>query len=96
MADLNIAEIPYASGTIRFRYARYMSEDGSKWIRHGLFRQYHENGTVISEGTYEHGTEHGLWRDYYPNGQLAAEGQYEQGSETGVWRYWKEDGSPEE
>lgn len=96
MDELNIAEITHASGAIKFRYARYLSEDGRKWIRHGLFCEYHENGAVISEGTYEHGAEHGLWRDYYPNGQLAAEGSYEHGREIGVWRYWKPDGSAQD
>ncbi|MBI1891267.1 MAG: hypothetical protein HYS18_11505 [Burkholderiales bacterium] len=96
MADLNIAEIPHASGQVRYRYSRYLSEDGTRWIRHGLFREYHENGAIISEGNYEHGVEHGLWRDYYPNGKLAAEGQYDKGIECGRWRYWNADGSVSE
>lgn len=37
---LHIAEIPYGSGEVRFRYARYLSDDGSRWIRHGLFCAY--------------------------------------------------------
>ena len=96
MADLNIAEIPYPSGQIRFRYSRYLSSDGSNWIRHGIFRAYHENGALASEGTYEHGVEHGIWHDYHTNGQLAATGNYEQGKEVGSWQYWNEDGSPGE
>lgn len=92
-ADLNIAEIPYESGEIRFRYTRVMSEDGSRWIRQGLFREYHQNGQVIAEGEYANGKEQGLWREYYPNGQLAAEGCYENGREVGEWRYWNPDGS---
>lgn len=93
MADLDIAEIPYPSGNIKFRYARYLSEDGTKWLRHGLFCEYHENGGVLSEGTYVHGVEHGEWRDYYPNGQLAAAGAYAQGVESGTWRYWDVSGN---
>jgi antitoxin component YwqK of YwqJK toxin-antitoxin module len=95
MADLNIAEIPYPSGTMRFRYSRYLSADGSSWIRHGQFVSYHENGSVASEGLYEHGKEHGVWRDYHPNGQLAAEGEYANGTESGVWLYWSASGVPE-
>lgn len=93
MTDLNIAEIPYDSGEIQYRYARYLSEDGTRWIRHGLFKAYHLNGAVASEGTYVDGVEHGIWRDFHENGQLAAEGEYKNGTEVGVWRFWNEDGS---
>ncbi len=51
-AELNIAEIPYESGSIRFRYARVMAPDGTRWIRHGLFVAYYEAGSVVSEGQY--------------------------------------------
>lgn len=93
MDDLNIAEIPYESGEVNFRYSRYLSADGTKWIRHGLFRRHYEDGTLASEGLYEHGTEPGLWRDYHPNGQLAAEGHYDHGVESGSWRYWDSNGN---
>jgi antitoxin component YwqK of YwqJK toxin-antitoxin module len=91
-ADLNIAEVPYETGEIRYRYTRYLSPDGARWIRHGLFRAYHRNGGVASEGRYENGVEEGLWRDYYENGVLAAEGRYQQGQEAGEWRYWDNSG----
>ena len=92
-ADLSIAEILHASGGVRFRYARVLSEDGSRWLRHGLFVEYDENGAVVSEGSYLMGKEHGLWRDYYPNGKPAAEGEYEAGLEHGPWRFWDENGN---
>ena len=93
MNDLNIAEIPYESGAIRFRYSRYLSDDGAKWIRHGLFQAFHENGALASEGNYTHGVEDGLWRDYHDNGQIAAEGNFENGVESGEWRYWDSNGA---
>ncbi len=95
MADLEIAEILYESGAVRFRYARHKSADGTRWIRHGLFVAYHENGKAKSEGTYDEGTEHGLWRDFFENGQLAAEGHYDHGNEVGEWKYWNSDGTLE-
>lgn len=95
MADLELAEILYPSGQIKFRYARYLSEDGTKWVRHGLFRAFHENGVLASEGMYEHGLEHGQWRDFHLNSQLAAEGLFERGQEVGVWHYWNENGDPD-
>ena len=95
-ADLNIAEILYASGSVQFRYARYLADDGSKWIRHGLFEAYHEDGGLASSGNYTHDLEHGLWRDFHENGQLAAEGHYENGKEVGTWNFWNADGQKEQ
>jgi antitoxin component YwqK of YwqJK toxin-antitoxin module len=91
-AALNLAEISYESGAIKFRYTRYLASDGTRWVRHGLFVAYHEDGVVSSEGNYAHGAEDGVWRDFHPNGQLAAEGNYVDGQETGLWRFWSEDG----
>ncbi|WP_343610936.1 hypothetical protein [Novosphingobium sp.] len=95
MSELNIAEIPYEDGTIRYRYARYMAEDGTRWIRHGMFCAYHPDGTLASEGNYVDGKEQGLWTDYHPNGQMAARGLYADGAESGAWEFWNADGSPQ-
>ena len=92
---LNLAEIPYESGSVHFRYARVMSEDGTRWIRSGLFVEYSEEGVVLSEGTYVDGIEEGLWRDFHPNGKLASEGHYRAGLEEGLWRFWSPEGSEE-
>ena len=93
--QLEIAEIPYESGAIKYRYSRYLSEDGTRWIRHGLFTAFHENGTKASELHYAHGAEHGESIDFHANGQIAAQGQYNEGKEHGLWRYWAEDGVEE-
>lgn len=93
--DLNIAEILYETGAVRFRYARYLSADGSRWIRHGLFNEFHTDGQLIAEGMYEDGLEEGGWQDYHPNGQAAAQGTYSRGTEVGIWRYWNADGAEE-
>ncbi|WP_330893076.1 toxin-antitoxin system YwqK family antitoxin [Ramlibacter alkalitolerans] len=92
---MNIAEFPYESGTIRYRYSRVMAPDGKRWLRHGLFVEYSEAGAVLSEGTYVDGKEHGLWRDFHPNGVLACEGKYEHGLEHGEWCFWDERGNEE-
>ena len=94
MSDvLHLAEIPYESGPIEFRYARVMSADGTRWIRHGLFVHYSEEGTVLAEGSYANGSEDGLWRSFHRNGNIAAEGHYRAGLEVGVWRFWSADGA---
>jgi antitoxin component YwqK of YwqJK toxin-antitoxin module len=90
-----IVEIPYENGQVRFRYERYLSHDGTKWIRHGLFQAYHPNGQLASEGLYEQGLETGMWHDFHENGQLAAEGHYEGGRRTGVWRFYDNEGRSE-
>lgn len=92
---LNIAEIPYESGAIRYRYSRILGPDGTRWLRHGRFVAYAESGSVISEGMYVNGKEHGEWKDFHPSGQLAAHGRYEDGAEVGPWHYWDENGNPE-
>ena len=92
---LEIAEIPYDTGELHFRYSRYLAADRTKWIKHGLFRAYHKNGQVASEGDYEDGVEVGVWRDYHENGQIAAEGEYRRGKESGRWRFWTSNGDIE-
>ena len=92
---LHIAEIPHENGQVRFRYERYLSPDRKKWIRHGLFKAYHVNGQLASEGVYEHGVEVGIWRDFHDNGQLAAEGEYKQGKRSGVWNFYSRTGELE-
>jgi len=88
LENLYIAEIPYDNGNIRYRYTRFLSEDGTHWVRHGLFTAYHENGVIASEGMYTNGSEDGLWIDYYDNGQLAAKGYYKNGEQLDGWEYW--------
>lgn len=93
--DINIAEIFFDSGEIKQRYTRYLSEDGRKWVRHGLYRAYHRNGQLATEGKYVHGLEEGIWRDYHENGRLAAEGFYKGGKEFGEWKTWNDRGELE-
>jgi antitoxin component YwqK of YwqJK toxin-antitoxin module len=61
------------------RYARYLNQSGTAWIRHGRFVESGSDGQVLSEGAYRHGLEVGLWRDFFPSGVKAAEGLFEDG-----------------
>ena len=92
---LHIAEIPWETGELRYRYSRRLSEDGARWVRHGLFQAFHRGGGLASEGTYVNGGEEGVWRDFHENGSLAAEGAYRAGLRDGVWRFWNDDGTLE-
>lgn len=93
---LHIAEIPYETGEIHFRYSRKISEDGTKWVRDGLFTSYYTNGNISSTGLYDNGLETGHWTDYHENGNIAAEGEYANGKESGKWLYYDENGNFEE
>lgn len=93
MSELHIAEIPFEDGGIRYRYARKISADGTRWIRDGLFQAFHSSGALASEGIYREGHEEGVWRDFHENGQLAAEGSYARGVEVEPWRFWNPDGT---
>ena len=92
-AEIEIAEFPYQSGKVKFRFARYLSSDGSHWIRHGLFQAFYESGQLASEGHFEQNKESGLWRNFHENGQVAAEGDYQDGKKVGQWRYWDASGA---
>lgn len=85
---LNIAEIAYESGELKFRYARRLSANGAGWIRDGLFQSFHKNGQLSSEGQYRDGLEEGLWSTYQQDGQLASRGSYREGKEIGGWAFW--------
>lgn len=95
-ADLHIAEVVDDSGQVRQRYSRYRSADRTVWIRHGLFRAYHADGVLASEGHYRHGCEHGIWRDFHESGRPAAEGRYEDGDQVaGTWCCWDDEDDAE-
>ncbi len=91
LVELQLAEVFYATGEIRFRYSRYKTPTG-EWVRHGLFLAYHPNGIVACMGQYNDGFETGQWTDFYPTGQRSAEGFYVLGQEDGAWKFWSDDG----
>jgi antitoxin component YwqK of YwqJK toxin-antitoxin module len=74
---LHIVEIPYETGELKFRYTRKLSPDGTKWIREGLFQQYHKKGNLASEGNYLNGNEIGQWYFYDEYGELKDEENYD-------------------
>ncbi|MDE7249577.1 MAG: hypothetical protein K2N82_06755 [Lachnospiraceae bacterium] len=47
---LYIAEIPYETGEIHYRYSRKLSDDETRWIREGFFTAYYRNGSIESTG----------------------------------------------
>lgn len=70
-------------------------EDG---LRVGIWRQWHMDGELASEGARvpdpASGTSprDGLWLLHYPDGSLRAKGMYRAGEKVGYWEYYDEDG----
>jgi antitoxin component YwqK of YwqJK toxin-antitoxin module len=59
---------------------------------HGLWRTWHANGQLESEGTYQFGQENGKFTWWHSNGQQAVEGQFVDGQEDGAWVWWHTNG----
>ena len=53
-----------------------------------IYRTWHSNGQLSSEGKYENGEKVGVWKGWFSNGQLAVEGEYENREEVGIQRMW--------
>ena len=47
--------------------------------KEGLYKTYHKNGQLESEGNYVDGRMDGLWKFYHENGQLKLEGNFNDG-----------------
>jgi len=60
--------------------------------KHGLWRQWHPNGTLHVEGTYDHSLEDGKFTWWYASGQKALAGTYVAGNRDGQWCWWHENG----
>lgn len=88
----------FSDGTIRSSGA-YVEGD-----KHGVHRDYDEEGTIISSRIYQYGTEiasgiigrsgqiEGAWEEQYENGNLKETGTYENGLRSGKWKFYNEDG----
>ena len=60
--------------------------------KHGLWRQWHPNGTIHVEGTYQAHVENGKFTWWYATGQKALVGQYRNGQRDGQWCWWHPNG----
>lgn len=91
---LNIKKSFYDSGAIKI----IGSYDGDN--KQGVFRQYDENGNIISAELYKknqkigeglidkNGFRQGPWKLYYPSGEIQAEGEYVDNLKEGKWKYF--------
>ena len=72
----------------------YYTKDG-KVVRHGLCKDYYENGKIVSELNYKDGKLDGICKGYYKDGELEFEYNYKDGKRDGLCKYYYEDGGLE-
>jgi antitoxin component YwqK of YwqJK toxin-antitoxin module len=60
--------------------------------RDGLWKSYHRDGVIWSEGAYIDGIREGTTITYFANGNKYYEGQFAKAKKVGVWKFWTEDG----
>jgi antitoxin component YwqK of YwqJK toxin-antitoxin module len=66
-------------------------QKGRPPVRHGWFREYAPNGTLVVEGRYERGQMNGRWRTWSETGVLQAQGEYSQ--DRGEFTHYSPDGT---
>ena len=61
--------------------------------RHGVYREWHANGQLRSEGKFDHGASVDKFTWWHPNGQKAVEGSFSDGQKSGRWIWWHASGA---
>ncbi|MCO5144357.1 MAG: toxin-antitoxin system YwqK family antitoxin [Oligoflexia bacterium] len=60
--------------------------------RHGIWRDYYEDGKVKEEYVYNEGIPMGTWKSFYPDGKMKTRGAFVDGKESGLWEEWHHNG----
>lgn len=83
--------------TVRDAQGRLLSESSysDSLLRkpQGVFRQYHPNGRLMSEGFRNNGKPEGPFRNWHPDGRLRDTAFYANGRRNGVYRRWYPNGT---
>ncbi len=73
--------------------------------KHGVHREYDENGLVVSAIVYDEGREigtgligvngkiEGPWTSFHENGTVKEKGEYTEGSRSGKWEFYNKEGT---
>jgi antitoxin component YwqK of YwqJK toxin-antitoxin module len=60
----------------------------------GMWKEYHPNGKIKSEGEYLNSKRIGEWVFYHPNGKIEQKGKYDKkGKAQGAWKWFYESGN---
>lgn len=63
-------------------------------IKDGPWKEFYDDGTLRSVGTYDKGNRVGDWKFYYENGKIESQGKYsKKGTPDGTWRWYYDDGT---
>lgn len=81
----------YASGQLIYEGEQVLDGDG-RWVRHGPWSAYYEDGSPWERGAYADGVEDGRWDWWYENGQPMSAGAFRDGVRVGPWSWWYPDG----
>lgn len=60
----------------------YIQESGEKiprYIKHGHYVSFYEDGKIHTKGTHSHGLRHGVWITFHPNGNKWYQTVFEHG-----------------
>jgi antitoxin component YwqK of YwqJK toxin-antitoxin module len=70
-----------------------VNQKDSQGRRHGVWKNYYEDGTLKLKRHYLHGAPHGVWEDYRPNGNLWWRGTFSCGRNLGLFINYRINGS---
>lgn len=76
----------------KLRVARY--EYWKNGVRHGGYKEYHENTNIKEEGKYVDGNLDGVVKVYHRNGKIMKVMRYEYAVKHGPWDFYDENGKP--
>ncbi len=64
-------------------------------LRDGIWRAWHDNGKLASEGAYQFDRQNGVWQYWHVNGAPFATGTFDFGVKHGWWVTYTDAGKPE-
>jgi len=85
------------SGTITINFANgkpALIEEWKNGYRHGIRKQFYENGNLLESHQYKFGEFDGPYVEYHANGKVKEKGTFVQGFMDGVVECFREDGTP--
>ena len=73
-------------------YQVYWEPAYSRYVQHGYYEGFHEDGALRVAGQYRHGNRIGLWIEWYQNGKKKGEINWADGKPEGEVTEWYENG----
>lgn len=80
--------LPIQRGFVEGTTYRYEATFDENDDYHGLYKEWHTNGTLIKECIWENGYKNGSYKTWYPSGTLQKECTYKNGNKDGIYKYY--------